>query len=248
MSNQALNTVAAPARTPRHVAIIMDGNHRWARARHLPGAAGHRAGARAVRPVAERAAEMGIEALTLFAFSTENWNRPRREVTLLIELMKRLLKDDVEELAARSIRVRIVGERERFEGEVRELMERAEELTGTNTGMQLNLAVSYGGRWDIASAARRLAERVRAGELDPAAIDEDTLGAEISMADGPAPDLCIRTGGDHRISNFLLWQFAYTELYFTDTFWPDFDDAALDLACEDFACRQRRFGRRPDDR
>jgi undecaprenyl diphosphate synthase len=247
MSNQALNTAAALARPPRHVAIIMDGNHRWARARHLPGAAGHRAGARAVRPVAERAAKVGIEALTLFAFSTENWNRPRREVGLLIELMKRLLRDDVEELAANAIRVRIVGERERFEGEVLDLMERAEALTEANEGMQLNLAVSYGGRWDIANAARRIAERVRAGELEPEAVDEAALGAEICMADGPPPDLCIRTGGDHRISNFLLWQFAYTELYFTDTFWPDFDDAALDLAVEDFACRQRRFGRRSDD-
>ncbi len=247
MSNQALNTVPAPASAPRHVAIIMDGNHRWARARHLPGAAGHRAGAKAVRPVAERAAELGVEVLTLFAFSTENWKRPRREVTLLIELMKRMLADDVDELAARGIGVRIIGERDRFPDEVRSLMERAENLTDTDSGMQLNLAVSYGGRWDIAAAARRLAERVHAGELAPEAIDENALGAEVSMADVPAPDLCIRTGGDRRISNFLLWQFAYTELYFTETFWPDFDAAALDAAVEDFACRQRRFGRRPDD-
>ena len=247
MSNQALNAVSAPARIPRHVAIIMDGNHRWARARHLPGAAGHRAGARALRPVAERAADVGVEVLTLFAFSTENWNRPRREVRLLVELMKRLLTDDVDELATRGIGVRIIGERGRFSEELQGLMTRAERLTDANTGMQLNLAVSYGGRWDIANAARRLAERVRAGELEPDAIDETLLGEEISMGDVPPPDLCIRTGGDRRISNFLLWQFAYTELYFTETFWPDFDEAALDLAVEDFACRQRRFGRRVED-
>ncbi|MEE4299763.1 MAG: polyprenyl diphosphate synthase [Pseudomonadales bacterium] len=247
MPNEALDTIAAAASTPRHVAIIMDGNHRWARARHLPGAAGHRAGAKAVRPVAERAAELGVEALTLFAFSTENWKRPRREVSLLIELMKRLLVNDVDDLASRGISVRIIGERGRFSDDVRGLMERAEAMTAGNGGMRLNLAVSYGGRWDIAAAARRLAERVRAGELAPEAIDEDLLGAEISMADVPAPDLCIRTGGDRRISNFLLWQFAYTELYFTETYWPDFDHAALDAAVEDFACRQRRFGRRPDD-
>jgi len=247
MSNQALNSMPAPAQIPRHVAIIMDGNHRWARARHLPGAAGHRAGAKAVRPVAERAAELGVEVLTLFAFSTENWNRPRREVTLLIELMKRLLVNDVDELAARDIRVRIIGEKERFSPEVRELMERAESLTAGNGGMELNLAVSYGGRWDIARAARRLAERVQAGDLDAAEVDEALLGGEMSMADVPAPDLCIRTGGDHRISNFLLWQFAYTELYFTETFWPEFDSAALNAAVEDFSYRKRRFGGRDDD-
>lgn len=247
MSNQALNSMPAHAHVPRHVAIIMDGNHRWARARHLPGAAGHRAGAKAVRPVAECAAEIGIEVLTLFAFSTENWNRPRREVSLLIELMKRLLVNDVDELAARGIRVRIIGEKERFSAEVRGLMERAESMTDGNGGMQLNLAVSYGGRWDIARAARRIAERVQAGEVDASTVDETLLGGEVSMADVPAPDLCIRTGGDRRISNFLLWQFAYTELYFTDTFWPEFDPAALNAAVEDFSYRKRRFGGRDDD-
>lgn len=247
MSNQALNPMAAHVQIPRHVAIIMDGNHRWARTRHLPGAAGHRAGAKAVRPVAERAAELGVEVLTLFAFSTENWNRPRREVTLLIELMKRLLVNDVDELAARGIRVRIIGEKERFSAEVRKLMDRAESMTDGNDGMELNLAVSYGGRWDIARAARRIAERVQAGDLDAGNVDETLLGGEMSMADVPAPDLCIRTGGDRRISNFLLWQFAYTELYFTDTFWPEFDPAALNAAVEDFGYRKRRFGGRDDD-
>lgn len=247
MTNQALNPLPVPQRTPRHVAVIMDGNHRWARDHHLPGAAGHRAGARAVRPVAKHAANLGIEVLTLFAFSTENWQRPKREVALLIALMKRVLRDDVDELDRNDIRVRIIGDRSRFSDDIRELMDRAEHRTRNNRRMTLMIAANYGGRWDIASACRRLAERVRDGELDPAAIDETAISAEVSMADVPAPDLCIRTGGDRRISNFLLWQFAYTELYFTDTFWPDFDDGALDLAVDDYACRQRRFGRRTDE-
>jgi undecaprenyl diphosphate synthase len=247
MSNQALKTVPEAERLPRHVAVIMDGNHRWARERRLPGAAGHRAGARAVRPVAEEAANLGIEVLTLFAFSTENWHRPRREVSLLIELMKRVLRDDVDELDRHGIRVRIIGDRSRFGDEIRELMARAEERTAGNERMTLMIAANYGGRWDIANAARILAERVRAGELEPEGVDEAALAAEVSMADVPAPDLCIRTGGDRRISNFLLWQFAYTEFYFTETFWPDFDGTALDLAVNDFACRQRRFGRRDED-
>jgi undecaprenyl diphosphate synthase len=247
MTNQALNAVPASDSLPRHVAIIMDGNHRWARERRLPGAAGHRAGARAVRPVAEQAANLGIEVLTLFAFSTENWSRPRREVSLLIELMKRVLRDDVEELDKHDIRVRIIGDRARFSDEIRDLMDRAERKTESNQRMTLMIAANYGGRWDIVNAARLLAERVRAGELDPQAIDEAALGAEMSMADMPAPDLCVRTGGDRRISNFLLWQFAYTELYFTDTFWPDFDATSLNTALSDYACRQRRFGGRTDE-
>ena len=247
MTNQALNPLPVPERIPRHVAVIMDGNHRWARDHRLPGAAGHRAGARAVRPVAKHAANLGIEVLTLFAFSTENWQRPKREVALLIALMKRVLRDDVEELDRNEIRVRIIGDRMRFGDDIRELMDSAEYRTRNNRRMTLMIAANYGGRWDIANACRRLAERVSAGELDPAAIDESAISAEMSMADVPAPDLCIRTGGDRRISNFLLWQFAYTELYFTDTFWPDFDDVALDQAVDDYACRQRRFGRRQDE-
>ena len=247
MSNQALSAATESVVVPRHVAIIMDGNHRWARARHLPGAAGHRAGARAVRPVAERAAELGLQALTLFAFSTENWQRPKREVSLLIELMKRVLREDVEQLAENDIRVQIIGDRSRFGDDLRDLMARAEERTGDCRRMQLNIAANYGGRWDIANAARTLAERVHRGEIDPSAVDENSLAAELSMADTPPPDLCIRTGGDRRISNFLLWQFAYTELYFTDRFWPEFDASSLDEAVEDYACRQRRFGGRVED-
>lgn len=247
MTNQAVTPLEHVRTAPRHVAIIMDGNHRWARRRHLPGAAGHRAGARAVRPVAERAARLGIEVLTLFAFSTENWHRPRREVSLLLALMKRVLSEDVQELHAENIRVRIIGDRDRFDPEIQRLMREAEALTAGNGRMTLMIAANYGGRWDIVNACRTLAERVRAGELEPADIDETSIDGALSLGGVAAPDLCIRTGGDHRISNFLLWQFAYTELYFTDTYWPDFDGDALSAAVGDLECRQRRFGRRTDD-
>jgi undecaprenyl diphosphate synthase len=247
MTNQAATPLPELRQAPRHVAIIMDGNHRWARRRHLPGAAGHRAGARAVRPVAECAARLGIEVLTLFAFSTENWHRPKREVSLLIALMKRVLSEDVQELHAENIRVRIIGDRSRFDPEIQRLMREAEALTMGNSRMTLMIAANYGGRWDIVNACRTLAERVRAGQLAPEQIDEAMVDAELSLAGFAAPDLCIRTGGDHRISNFLLWQFAYTELYFTDVFWPDFDGSALSEAVDDYDCRQRRFGRRVDD-
>lgn len=235
----------AALQVPRHLAIIMDGNHRWARARGLPGSAGHRAGARAVRPVAEEAAELGIQVLTLFAFSTENWSRPRREVSLLLELMKRMLREDVDELHRNNIRIRIIGDRSRFSSELQRLMSEAEQRTADNQRMTLLLALNYGGRWDIANACRALVQRAMAGEIDPASIDEDMVTGETCMADVPAPDLCVRTGGDHRISNFLLWQLAYAELYFTPVCWPEFGADALRLAVDDFACRQRRFGRRP---
>jgi undecaprenyl diphosphate synthase len=229
---------------PRHVAIIMDGNHRWAKKRHLPGSAGHRAGARAVRPVAQRAAELGVEVLTLFAFSTENWFRPRREVSLLMALMRRVLTEDVDELHRERVRVQIIGDRSRFSEDLQKLMADAEARTAQNTRMTLMIAANYGGRWDIVNAARALAQEVEAGRLRAQDIDESALDGALSLAGVPPPDLCIRTGGDHRISNFLLWQFAYTELFFTDRFWPDFDGAALAEALGEFYCRQRRFGRR----
>ena len=229
---------------PRHVAIIMDGNHRWAQKRHLPGSAGHRAGARAVRPVAQQAAELGVEVLTLFAFSTENWFRPRREVSLLMALMRRVLTEDVDELHRERVRVQIIGDRSRFSEDLQKLMADAEALTAQNTRMTLMIAANYGGRWDIVNAARALAQEVEAGRLRAQDIDESALDGALSLAGVPPPDLCIRTGGDHRISNFLLWQFAYTELFFTDRFWPDFDGAALEEALSEFYCRQRRFGRR----
>jgi undecaprenyl diphosphate synthase len=222
----------------------MDGNHRWAQKRHLPGSAGHRAGARAVRPVAQRAAELGVEVLTLFAFSTEKWFRPRREVSLLMALMKRVLTEDVGELHRERVRVQIIGDRSRFSSDLQALMADAEALTADNQRMTLMIAANYGGRWDIVNAARALAEEVEAGRLAAKDIDEAALDGALSLAGVPPPDLCIRTGGDHRISNFLLWQFAYTELFFTDRYWPDFDGRALEDALDEFLCRQRRFGRR----
>lgn len=229
---------------PRHLAIIMDGNYRWAKAKRLPGAAGHRAGARRVRPVAEACADRGVRCLTLFAFSTENWGRPRREVSLLMDLMRNVLRNDVEELNERDVRLRIIGDRSRFDPDLNRLMDEAEARTAQNGRMHLNIAANYGGRWDIVTAARALARDVQAGLVDPETVDEDTFARYLSLHDLPAPDLCIRTGGDHRISNFLLWDLAYAELYFTEAFWPDFDSASLDAAFSLFMERQRRFGRR----
>jgi undecaprenyl diphosphate synthase len=230
--------------SPRHVAIIMDGNHRWAKRRHLPGAAGHRAGARNVRPVAEACADLGVEVLTLFAFSTENWQRPPREVSLLMDLMRNVLQNDADELNERGVRLRIIGDRERFAPDLQMQMNRVEALTRENSRMTLNIAANYGGRWDITRAAARLAQDVAAGRVAPDQVDEAVFAGYLSLGDLPAPDICIRTGGDSRISNFLLWDFAYTELFFTDRFWPEYTAADLERAFEWFHDRQRRFGRR----
>jgi undecaprenyl diphosphate synthase len=232
------------ASVPSHVAIIMDGNYRWAKARRLPGAAGHRAGARRVRPIAETCADLGVNCLTLFAFSTENWGRPRREVNLLMDLMRNVLKNDVDELNERDVQLRVIGDRSRFDEDLQRSMDQAEALTSGNSRMRLNIAANYGGRWDITEAARALAEDVQAGRLDPTDIDESRFARYLSLGDLAQPDLCIRTGGDHRISNFLLWDLAYTELFFTDAFWPDFDQNRLTEAFSMFVERQRRFGRR----
>jgi undecaprenyl diphosphate synthase len=229
---------------PRHVAIIMDGNHRWAQARHLPGAAGHRAGSRNVRPIAERCADLGVRYLTLFALSTENLDRPKREVDLLLGLMRRFLEDNIDELHERGVRLRIIGDRARFAAELQMLMKRAEQITRDNDRLHLTIAANYGGRWDIIQAMRALARAVSEGQLNPDQVDEDTVSSLLSLGSMPPPDLCIRTGGDQRISNFLLWDLAYSELYFTDAFWPEFDDARLEHAFETYRNRQRRFGRR----
>lgn len=229
---------------PRHVAIVMDGNHRWAQARRLPGAAGHRAGAKNVKLVAQACADRGVECLTLFAFSTENWQRPRREVNLLLDLMRGVLNEDLEELNRKGAQLRFIGERQRFPADLQALMRRGERLTAGNGRLHLSIAVNYGGRWDIVQAARRLAVAVRDGHLDAETIDESHYADMLSLGDLPPPDLCIRTGGERRISNFLLWDFAYTEFYFTADHWPDFDEQRLDRAFADFASRQRRFGRR----
>ena len=234
---------ASPDAVPRHVAVIMDGNGRWAAERGKPRHHGHRAGAEAVRRTVEYCARAGVEALTLFAFSSENWQRPSAEVSMLMALFMRVLDREAERLRQNGIRLRIIGDRERLSRRLQERCASAEALTADETRMQLNIAASYGGRWDIAAAARRLAEQVAAGERSPASIDCDTLGGEICLHALPAPDLFIRTGGEQRISNFLLWQMAYTELYFTPVLWPDFDDAEMARALDWFSGRERRFGR-----
>ena len=232
---------ALPA-LPRHLAVIMDGNGRWAQQRLRPRIIGHRAGARAVNVCIDFCLERGIRALTLFAFSSENWGRPQEEVGALMKLFMGALDREVEELHRRGVRVRFIGERERFSPVIRERMQAAEAQTGANTKLDLVIAASYGGRQDIAQAARTLATEVAAGTLRAEDIDEAAVGARMSLADLPAPDLFIRTGGDHRISNFLLWQLAYTELWFTDLLWPELDHATLQLALDDYAGRERRFG------
>ncbi len=240
IDNTALDAVAAP----RHLAIVMDGNHRWARGRRLPAAAGHRAGARQVKRVAQACARLGVECLTLFAFSTENWQRPRREVNLLLELMRGVLNDDIDELNREGARLRFLGDRRRFPDDLQALMCRAEAQTAANSRLHLSIAANYGGRWDIVQAAQALALAVRDGELDPEQVDEARFSSFLSLAGLPPPDLCIRTGGDRRVSNFLLWDFAYTEFFFSKDYWPDFDEHKLALAFADFAARQRRYGRR----
>ena len=239
MSTEHVN---APARLPRHVAVIMDGNGRWAERRRRPRAVGHRAGARAVNVCIDFCLERGIGALTLFAFSSENWGRPEDEVGALMKLFLNALEREVDELDRRGVRVRFIGERERFGDAIRRQMDAAETRTRGNTRLQLTIAASYGGRWDIAQAARALAEDVAAGRLQPHEIDEAALGARVCLADLPPPDLFIRTGGDMRISNFLLWQLAYAELWFTELLWPELDAATLQSALDAYASRERRFG------
>ncbi|GAB3727572.1 polyprenyl diphosphate synthase [Luteimonas pelagia] len=233
---------AARGDIPRHLAVIMDGNGRWAQQRNRPRAIGHRAGARAVNLCIDFCLERGIAALTLFAFSSENWGRPSDEVGALMKLFMGALDREVGELDRRGVRVRFIGDRARFSEAIRQRMAHAEAQTARNARLHLTVAASYGGRQDIAAAARVLARRVADGALDAEAIDETLLGAETALADLPPPDLFIRTGGEHRISNFLLWQLAYTELWFTDTLWPALDVATLQRALDDFARRERRFG------
>ncbi len=224
---------------PRHVAVIMDGNGRWARRRRLPRIAGHRRGAEAVRAAVRACAERGIEYLTLFAFSSENWRRPAEEVALLMKLFKTALSNEVEKLHANGVRLKVVGDLQRFDPKIRKLIGEGEALTAQNRRLTLTIAANYGGRWDILQALNRLLnERPSQNE-----ILEEHLSPYLAMSYAPEPDLFIRTGGEQRVSNFLLWQLAYTELYFTDTLWPDFDAAALDAAIASYRGRERRFGR-----
>ena len=229
---------------PKHVAIIMDGNQRWAKSRHLPKALGHREGAKNLKNIAKACANNGVEILTLFAFSTENWKRPREEVDLLIELMKGVLINDIKELCENDVRLSIIGDRSRFSPDIQLLMKNAEYLTKDCTHLTLNIAVNFGGRWDIAQAAKQMALDVVEGRLSVESVDEDSFSSYLSMGQMPHPDLCIRTGGDHRISNFLLWDMAYTELYFTDEYWPQFTERRLLEAFEEYNMRKRNYGGR----
>ena len=228
---------------PHHVAIVMDGNGRWAQQRHRPRSFGHRAGQKAVRAAIEFCLRRGIEALTLFAFSSENWQRPQAEVGALMELFLKALDREVNELHGYGVRIRFIGELGAFAPALRERMHAAMQKTLVNTKLALNIAVNYGGRWDIANAARLAALAAQQGELALDALDEKGLARFFCLADLPAVDLFIRTGGEQRISNFLLWQAAYSELYFSDVLWPDFDHACLDRALQEYARRERRYGK-----
>ncbi|HSS65280.1 MAG TPA: polyprenyl diphosphate synthase [Gammaproteobacteria bacterium] len=231
------------SRPPRHVAIVMDGNGRWARERKLPRFAGHSAGVDTVKGVVRACVEKGIEVLTLFAFSSENWRRPRDEVSMLMGLFMSALDQQVKKLHDNDIRLRVIGDRSAFNPGLQKRIRDAEALTRDNSKLVLVIAANYGGRWDIIEATRALARTVAAGALEPEDISEELLAHHMSLKDLPEPDLFIRTGGEQRVSNFLLWDMAYTELYFTETLWPDFDRAAFDQALASYARRQRRFGR-----
>ncbi|AKJ68215.1 UDP diphosphate synthase [Pandoraea thiooxydans] len=240
------STLAVPETlaVPRHIAIVMDGNGRWATRRKLPRVAGHARGVEAVRSTVEACMRRGVEYLTLFAFSSENWRRPGEEVSFLMKLFISALEREIDKLDGNGIRLRVIGALEAFDPRIRELVQEAEARTAGNTRLTLTIAANYGGRWDILQAARRMAlEAGTQGLLIEGEPNEEMLARHLSMAYAPEPDLFVRTGGEQRISNFLLWQLAYTELYFTDTYWPDFDAAALDEAIASYQLRERRFGR-----
>ena len=227
---------------PRHVAIIMDGNGRWASARGLPRGEGHRRGVEALRKTVRAAGEMGIRFLTIFSFSAENWSRPPSEIRDLMGLLRRFIRNDMAELHQNGVKVRVIGERGDLDPDIRRLLEEAEELTKNNTGLTLVVAFNYGARQEIARAAARIAAMVKDGALDPSAINAELIGQNLDAPDLPDPDLIIRTSGEQRLSNFLLWQAAYSELVFVSTYWPDFDRAALEGAIAEYHRRERRFG------
>jgi undecaprenyl diphosphate synthase len=231
---------------PRHIGIVMDGNGRWAKARHRPRSFGHNAGRKAVREVVEGCLRRGVESLTLFAFSSENWLRPADEVSALMDLFVRALDKEVDELHGNGVRLRFIGELGAFDEQLQKRMLAAAKRTEGNDKLHMNVAVNYGGRWDIVQAARKIAMAVARGDMPLEAIDEAAFNQWTSLSELPPLDLFIRTGGDRRVSNFLLWQLAYAELYFTDTLWPDFNQASLQHAIDDFARRERRFGRTGD--
>lgn len=236
-------TVPPVSDMPRHVAIIMDGNGRWAKKRHLPRFAGHKRGVDAVRSTVRACVRRNISHLTLFAFSSENWRRPAEEVSLLMKLFRAVLERDVDVLHEQGVRLRVIGDIEAFDEHLQNLILRSTERTAGNTRLTLTIAANYGGHWDIAQAVRRALAETPELAIHPERITEAQLSRHMTLADAPEPDLFIRTGGEQRISNFLLWQLAYTELYFTDTFWPDFSPSELDKAIASYQQRERRFGR-----
>lgn len=231
---------------PVHVAVIMDGNGRWASKRSMPRHLGHRSGVAAVRKIVETAAERGVSYLTLFAFSSENWNRPREEVSKLMSLFVEALRREVDELHHNKVRLEFIGARDLLQPRLLDMIASAEKQTADNIGLRLQVAVAYGGRWDIVNAARKLATQVEAGDIVASDIDDDAIANELALAAIPDPDLLIRTGGEQRISNFLLWNLAYAELWFCDTLWPDFDEQNFDAALAFFANRERRYGHTGD--
>ena len=236
-------TTQSQASSPSHICIIMDGNGRWAKKRLMPRSFGHRKGVEATRRCVEFFATVGVKYLTLFAFSSENWNRPEDEVSNLMELFMRSLQRYTDELHDQGLRIRFIGNRDQFSDKLRQQIERSEVKTENNMGMTVNIAANYGGHWDIVNAARQLATRVQEGDINIADIDAQQVANELVLGDVPNPDLFIRTGGEQRISNFLLWQLAYTEFYFCDCLWPDFDEREMQLAMDEFQRRQRRFGK-----
>ena len=242
---QPLASAPVGVQAPQHVAVIMDGNGRWAAARGLPRVAGHRAGTQAVRRTIEAAIEAGVGWLTLYAFSSENWRRPAEEVLELTGLLRHFIRQELAELSREGVRVRVLGDRTRFEPETRAELDRAERTTLGNTRLNLNIALSYGARDEIAAAARAAAQAAVEGTLDPAALTVELFEGFLSTAGMPDPDLMIRTSGEHRLSNFLLWQSAYAELIFLDVLWPDFGSVEFNGALVEFARRERRFGARP---
>lgn len=228
---------------PQHIAIIMDGNGRWAKQRRQPRFMGHRAGVKSVENVVKHCIDRNVSVLSLFAFSSENWKRPTKEVSLLMELFSLALKQQVKRLHSNNIRLRIIGDTSKFSDSLQKQICQSEQLTENNTGLQINIAANYGGRWDITQSVQTLADKVKSGDLKPEDITEQTISDGLTTSGLTEPDLFIRTGGEQRVSNFLLWQLAYTEFYFTDTLWPDFGNEDLDAAIASFGQRERRYGK-----
>lgn len=244
MNKESANeTDASTLQLPEHIAVVMDGNGRWANKRHLPRAAGHKAGVNATRKIVENCAKNNIDALTIFAFSSENWNRPEAEVSSLMALFISTIMAEVKKLHKKNVCVQFIGDCRRFSDKLQSSISEAEKLTAANTGLHLNIAANYGGRWDVVNACKSIAEKLQDNEISLRDIDEDLFDSHTCLHELPAPDLFIRTGGEQRISNFLIWQLSYSELYFIDTLWPDFSDEDFTAALEWYSGRQRRFGK-----